>query len=70
MCLCSISVVTDSLNDLRQIATMRGNELGVIVDGGLGGEDLEVESARRFAKLVPADGLPIPRTLPASLGSV
>jgi hypothetical protein len=67
MCLCSVSVVTNSLSDLRQIATMRGNELGVIIDGGIAGEDLEEESAKKFAKLVPAEGLPIPERFQKAL---
>jgi hypothetical protein len=60
MCLCSVSVMTDSLNDLIKIASMPGNGLGIIVDGGLLPHDLEERSAKLFAKLVPPEGLPIP----------
>lgn len=69
MCLCSVSVVTDSHADLWKIAHMRGNELGTIIDGGIADEDLDEEASRKFARLVPAHGLPIPERYREALGA-
>lgn len=68
MCLCSVSVVTDSRADLREIIRMRGNELATILDGGIADEDLDEEGAQKFAQLVTPHGLPIPERYKAVLG--
>ena len=70
MCLCSVSVVTDSLADLRQIAHMRGNELGTIIDGGVADEDIDEADAKKFVSLVPPRGLPIPENMLTLLFSI
>ena len=43
MCLCSVAVYTDKIPDLKQVARMRGNELGAGLDGGIPGASTAVK---------------------------
>ena len=43
MCLCGVQVFADKSSDLKQIAEMRGNELGAGLDGGIPGQAEEVK---------------------------
>jgi mono/diheme cytochrome c family protein len=67
MCLCGVSVMTDSRLDLLRIARMPGNGLGTILDGGIAPDELDAEHEQKFSKIMPARGLPIPARYKAAL---
>ncbi|MFO0807364.1 MAG: hypothetical protein U0746_01935 [Gemmataceae bacterium] len=46
MCLCGVQVVTDNKADLLKIVTMRGNQLGLLLGGGVSREQLEGDGPR------------------------
>jgi mono/diheme cytochrome c family protein len=52
MCLCGVQVFADRSSDLKQIAEMRGNELGACLEGGIPGQaedDRKKAAARKLA---------------------
>lgn len=64
MCLLGVQVVTNSLADLRQIASMRGNFLGVALSGGVPPKVTEADIPKIIDQV---NGIPIPDRFKAVL---
>jgi hypothetical protein len=60
MCILGVQVTTDTLGDLRHLARMPGNRLGVLLGGGLRPEDMPGPRGRAGDVKIPPGGVPIP----------
>ncbi len=68
MCLCGVSVVTDTMADLKKILSMRGNRLGRALSGGVSSQDVVEEKKPAEKSVVPPDGVKIPERSKEVLG--
>jgi hypothetical protein len=60
MCLCGVSVVTETMAELKQLTTMRNNRLGTLLGGGASPDVLKDATESKKDGEIPAGGVPIP----------
>ena len=60
MCLCSVALLPNTMDDLKQIASLRGGRLGAGISGGVLPEDLPGAKGPRIKVAIPPEGIPIP----------
>jgi hypothetical protein len=68
MCLLGLQVTTDTRADLRKLAAMPGNRLGVLLGGGIRPQDLPGRTTPAGDVKIPAGGIPIPAQYKDALG--
>lgn len=69
MCLCSVQLITDSRDDLKKVALMRGYRLGLSIDGGIPADELVGPEAYKLNAAFPPGGVPIPARYKDVLGA-